>query len=106
MEDGHRERGGRAKDQNKRLMRSRAAKGQLNNKGESAERWRHTQYVHPRARTAQSTYYQSMSVPVFCDELEAVGGVHLAQGHGVIAESAVTYVLDSEEGELVVRVSL
>lgn len=58
------------------------------------------------ARTAHNTYYQSMSVPVFCDELEAVGRIHLAQGHDVIAQSAVTYVLDSEEGELVVRVSL
>ena len=47
-----------------------------------------------------------MSVPVFCDELEAVGWVHLTEGHDVITQRAVTYVLDSEERELVVRVSL
>jgi hypothetical protein len=47
-----------------------------------------------------------MSVPVFCDELEAMCRVDFPQRHDVIAQGAVTYVLDSEERELVVRVSL
>jgi hypothetical protein len=58
------------------------------------------------ARTLNSTYYQTMSVPVFCDELEAMCRVDFPQRHDVIAQGAVTYVLDSEERELVVRVSL